>query len=289
MGVIVALFLLSACKPETEPVPVKQPDVTKPDPITKPDSGTSIQQPDPNKDTEYPVGTVLKLKKLSYSANDYQEVTYQADGSIARYNSQYLYNPSDGYVQKFTSEFQYDPNKRLVRLNRAYNSYVKYFYEGDKVVKTEEYNGYNELIGSHTYQYAVDRLTASYDVTINASSGKRFESKTTFEYDAKGNLTNRSQFYRNLETGEYKLDFSILYSNYDDKKFVENLTEVNPYLPGVTFKVNNPGLKVLKNRDGYEMTGREQYSYTYNADGYPLTRRASGEGGTLNATYSYQK
>ncbi|GAA4408241.1 hypothetical protein GCM10023187_29830 [Nibrella viscosa] len=289
MGVIVALFLLSSCKPEGEPVPVKQPDVTKPDPISKPDSNTGNQQTDPTKDPEYPAGTVLKLKKLSYSANDYHEVAYNADGAISRYHNQYLYNPADGYIQKFTSDFQYDANKRLVRLNRNHGSYVKYFYEGDKVVKTEEYNSYNELIGSHTYQYAVDRLTASYDVTINVSQNRRFESKTTFEYDTKGNLTNRSLFNRNLETGEYKLDFSILYSNYDDKKFVENLTEVNPYLPGVVFKVNNPGLKVLKNRDGYELTGREQYSYTYNADGYPLTRRTTGAGGTMNATYSYQK
>lgn len=289
MGVIVALLLLGACSPEDAPVPVKQPDIVKPDPVSKPDNFTSNPQTDPVKEPELPAGTLLKLKKIAYHSTDYQELSYNADGSVARYHSQHLYNPQDGYVQKFTSDFQYDQQNRLVRLNRAYGSYVTYAYEGNKVVKTEEYNGYNELIGSHRYEYTGERLTTSYDLQITVTTGRRFESKTTFEYDASGNLTRRVLYSRNLGTGQYSLETSFLYSQYDDKKFMENLTEVNPYLPGVVFKVNNPGLKVVLNRNGQELTGREQYSYTYNADGYPLTKQVITQGGTLNATYSYQK
>jgi hypothetical protein len=51
--------------------------------------------------------------------------------------------------------------------------------------------------------------------------------------------------------------------------------------------VNNPRVKYAKNKDGYELVGRERYGYTYNANGYPTSQTRSVNLGNGRPDYTY--
>lgn len=83
------------------------------------------------------------------------------------------------------------------------------------------------------------------------------------------------------------METTTTFADYDGGKHVENLLAASPFLPGVTFHVNNYRTKIVRYYDGQQIS-RETYTYAYNARGKPTQRTTHYAGGALVvATYSY--
>ncbi|GAB2595968.1 hypothetical protein [Spirosoma areae] len=245
--------------------------------ITKPGSSTGT----PSDGTV----RVFKTLKIAWSNTDFQEIQFDAADKPVEYTSQYLANQGTGRVQRTVYQFLYGPDQRLNRVNIVGGGYVQYHYEGNQVARTDEYSSAGERLKLHQYGYSPTNQLLQVD-TEDRFNGLQ-ETRQTYQYDSRGNLRVVSQFVKSPASGNYALETTTHYGNYvDDGKHVENLLTTYPYLPDVTFRVSNYGTKIVRYKDGSEIS-RETFVYTYNEQNYPIQRVSRSAGGTLTATYSY--
>ncbi|HEX8532005.1 MAG TPA: hypothetical protein VF646_18350 [Cytophagales bacterium] len=214
-----------------------------------------------------------RLKKLAYTQNDFQEFTYNADGQLSRYRSQWNFvEGEDGELKNFIVDFHYDNAKKLKELTFGTGGGpVKYVYEGDVLKKTEEYDHKGRLLITHHYTFGGNnRLTEVRDVVNDLDNQSQRQLKRTYEYDAKGNLTALREYYLNVGTEAFVQTEVTTFEGYDDKKNPEGQLDVYPYLPHLRLRVNNPAKKTrTATTDGNRVTWIEAYTYEYNAEGYP--------------------
>ncbi len=242
-------------------------------------------KPNPNNGGEV---SVYKRVKIAWSKSDYVEYTMDGSDKPLRYWSQYIYVQGTDKLQLRFYDFVYNEKQEVKRMILDNGAYVTYTYYGGQISHTEEFAANGQLLATRDYAYSADgkQLTGiqQYQFQGTAKTGMRYE----FDYEA-GNLTEMRQLQeRSDKAGEYSLGLVTRYARYDQKKHVQNLSTVYPYLPGVVFRLNNPGLVTFYDANGQEITAsRKQYTYTYNAQGYVLTHTESGAGGTLNADYTY--
>ncbi|MVM36302.1 hypothetical protein GO755_40230 [Spirosoma sp. HMF4905] len=232
--------------------------------------------------------SVFKRVKISWAATDYKEVEYDAANTPIRYTAQNLYNQGTGEVLKVVYNFVYS-GKQLTRLDVSNGSSVNYTYDGDKVVRTEEFNSKGKLIITRLYDYSFENRLKRVD-EATGEGDKKMETARTFTYDNKGNLTQLVDLTKDAQTGVYKVELVTRYSDYDSYKNTTNLWTIYPILPNVTFQVNNPTTitQYIEGQDGAEMPfHRKQYTYRYNAKGYPVSHTETDAGGPLTATYTY--
>ncbi|MBD0259810.1 MAG: hypothetical protein ICV83_29175 [Cytophagales bacterium] len=216
-----------------------------------------------------------KLKKLAYTQNDFQEFTYSTDGLLSRYRSQWNFvEGEDGQLKNFFVDFHYDNGKKLKELTFANGGGpVKYVYEGNVLKKTEEYDHKGRLVITHYYTFGGNRLTEVRDVINDLDDQSQRQLKRTYEYDAKGNLTAQREYYLNVGTEAFVQTEVTTFEGYDDKKNPEGQLDVYPYLPHVRLRVNNPARKTrTATTNGSRVTWIEEYTYEYNAEGYPLKK-----------------
>ncbi|WP_035333690.1 hypothetical protein [Dyadobacter crusticola] len=79
-------------------------------------------------------------------------------------------------------------------------------------------------------------------------------------------------------------------ANYDNKRNVENLWTIYPFLQGYQFSKNNPGSIRFYRFDGNvekEVPGRKTIRYEYLANGCPARRTEQSDNGSLLTTYNY--
>lgn len=301
--VILTALTIAACNrsaTELSPLPG---DSGKPSTDTttapnKPDGDSTVTNPgkpaDPKPGDSTGTGdpvSVFKSLKIAYSSIDFQEVQHDANGTPVQYTSQYLYNQGTGDVRRLVYRFQYGADQRLNRLDQAFflgrnqyaSTYTLYHYAGNQVARTEEFAVDGTLLVSRTYQYSAAGKLVQLD---HKSRNSKNALRRTFQYDGAGNLTTVSDFYNSALDGSYVLETTTTYGDYDNQKHVENLLSTTPFLPAVTFRVNNYHTKVVRYKDGKEIS-RETVDYAYNAEGEPTQRTTSGAGGKLTATYTY--
>lgn len=226
----------------------------------------------------------LKQLRLDYADTDFQEVEYDTAGLPQHYVSQYLYIQGTGEVKRLEFTFKYGPDKRLYRLNGSDGSYTQYMYEGGLVAHAERYDQAGKPRSLVTLRYnTANQLTEMEEAFYADHRNVRSE----YQYDANGNLSQLKLTERTGETAPWQPTFTFFYSGYDDKKNPENLWACDPLIPQIKLRQNNPGLEVVHDRVGE--TSRKQHTYTYSAEGYPLTRTTTAPGGTLTTRYNYVK
>lgn len=203
-----------------------------------------------------------------------------------QYTTQYLFNQGTGEVKRTVYRFTHDAGQRLVRLAQEGAGYVLYYYEGNRVSRAEEYTASGEYLKEYRYRYAGASQLVQFDTNYRKPHPTHpLETRTTYQYDNRGNLRVLSEFVKN-SSGHYEPVLTFHFEDYDKGEHVENLSTIFPYLPAVTFRVNNYGTKIARSPDGKEID-RETFTYTYNRQGKPIRKLRKGVGGTLTASYSY--
>ncbi len=232
-----------------------------------------------------------RVKQITYAPTDFQSFEYDATGRWSRYYTQWQYVQNDpGIIQKLTYDLHYDKANRLIQLTRVEGGYpVDYYYENGKLAKTEERNHKNEVEVRRTYSFEGDRLLEE-KLETNLASGESAGYTIRFEYDAKGNLVKETTLAPKASGQALEVYSSIEYSDFDTKKNPDNKLMRFPYLPWVTFHINNPGRKTTKGANG-KIISEEILTYQYDSSDYPSQKKRKliydGVSAELTASYSY--
>ncbi|MCE7072567.1 hypothetical protein LZG74_19785 [Dyadobacter sp. CY327] len=225
--------------------------------------------------------------RMQWAPTDYREVFYEAKGLPVRIIQENQYVQGSDITRKTTYDFVYDAQARLIQLKLDNGAYVKYYYEGSKLIETREHAKDNLLLITSTYAYAGDKITQIYRV----NSFKKVETQFRLLYDQRGNLIEYREYAKNKNNGLFDTYSSTKYSGYDNKRNVENLWMVYPFLPGYSFASNNAGVIRFYFFDGNvekEVRGRKTITYEYLENGYPSRKAERGSSGSLETTYSYK-
>ena len=98
------------------------------------------------------------------------------------------------------------------------------------------------------------------------------ETRITYQYNGNGNLSKMDFYYKKDTNSPFTLSFSKLFVEYDKKKNPEPDGVAGFFLPGQILQRNNP-VKINNVSPNGTIEGYSRYEYTYNAEGYPVTRK----------------
>jgi hypothetical protein len=223
--------------------------------------------------------------KLEFTHNPSNQVTvvkssyYYPNNVVLETNYSYTYTSDGKYLQCVTDNgYRFD-----------------YTYEGDKLVRTDEY-----IDDSFTQYYAFvynDEGRITEMVTwqnIPEEGGWVPVSKGTYTYDGASNVTRQTLYYYDTGTAQHEILTVFDYELYDSKISVEGLFANLTVNPAIKLSKNNPGKVSTTNAHG--VTGFiNNFSYTYDDLGYPVTRTiesivvSSGDKSSRSQQYSYLK
>ncbi|GAB4478183.1 MAG: hypothetical protein OHK0057_28850 [Thermoflexibacter sp.] len=247
--ILIALLALSSCQPK---------DADSPNPTEENPSD--------------PVAPKVLLKKISNSPNDFQVFDYDEKGNIIKYTAQNTYRP-DGAIHVLTQLFEYDSENRLSKVVSAYG-YSKYFYKDNKVLEKIEnyYTSNNQLLSTNFYTFNQKKqLVETVEVIAKPIEDTPSQIKRTYQYDAKGNMTQQAYLFLN-KNNEFELSYTVFYEDYDDKKSIDNLLFMYPYLPDTRFYENNYRRMKTVYPNGAVDEKVYLFEYQYNDKGFPISK-----------------
>lgn len=217
-----------------------------------------------------PVIVSKKVKEIRNAPNDFRTYTFNPDGSLQQYSSQFT-SRADGAVSQYSLSFQYD-QKRLVKMQAA-NGYSLYYYKEGKPHTIQSYNQQNNLFATSfltiNEKNQVMEIVEQFKVPM---SNDLAETKTLFFYNSQGNIVRREYYSRQNLNDPFEFYYKQLYEDYDNK--IANKEEVGTdyFLHDFVLMKNNPGRIITVDKLG--LTGRvDRFEYTYDNDGYVLTKK----------------
>lgn len=192
-----------------------------------------------------------------------------------------------------TQEFTYGVDGHLDESTTDSGWRMVYSYEGEFIVRTDEYID-GVLSQYHTFQYnpngrLKERVTWQ---DIPEEGGLIPVSKDAFEYDSRGNVIKNEIFYFNTGTQQHHLLTRFVFSDYDDKINSEELFYNNPFNPLIKLRENNPGKMVVSNMNGV-ISSTDTYTYQFNDQGYATHKTTNtlfhhGETGSYETSYFFK-
>lgn len=197
------------------------------------------------------------------------EIAYEPAGKIAQITTTNAY-PGGALVHD--QFFLYDDAGLLAELTTSSGWRFVYSYSAGRITETLEYVDGN-LSQKHQFAYDI-RGRVSQSVTyqdIPEEGGWIPVQKSTYTYDATGNvLENRLYYYGSNGTPEYLLTVNT-FSGYDNKLNTEAAFEITAINPLSRYFVNNPGKLEIWNANGH-LSVTETYAYTYHPEGFAETK-----------------
>ncbi|MES2003650.1 MAG: hypothetical protein V4450_03950 [Bacteroidota bacterium] len=230
------------------------------DPVTTPDPGTNP-----------PPASGKKISKIEYDGGSYESVEYNSNGTIAKITNHIVYSTGTPYHLVYS--FVYTGTV-LNEVRGDDGTKFKYTYANQQVIKTELYSAGGNLVAYYDYTYTNGKLTRTDG--YNRIPGGTISTTPTMRYDkeylSSGNLKKMIIYFRNPTTGGLEKSSEYLFNDYDNKRNTTAVFENNPYLPLDSLIPNNPLTELH-----YDMNGTLEdtvaHTYTYDADGNPLTRK----------------
>jgi hypothetical protein len=218
--------------------------------------------------------TIKKLSKIEYDGGSYATIGYNSNGSISKVTNhqQYVGNADHTifafvYTGSVLSEIKGDDASKYI-----------YTYANQQVVKTEVYAAGGNLVGYYAYTYQNGKLwrTDAYfrfpGEPIPANPTLRYEN----EYYPGGNLKKIVMYFRTTSTNTLDKTGEYVFNQYDDKQNTTVLFENNPFLPMDAIIPNNPLSELHYNKNG-ALEETVTHTYTYDTNGYPLTRKTTSK------------
>ena len=276
---ISTVFLsIAACKETELPVPLEKNQTTQqPSPVTPPTGQGAGQNPSaPDAPPrQYPsVPSVPgQLRKIKWAPLDYKEFEYNAQGGLVKYTRQYNSVQGSDIVNRDEFSYAYDAGGKVISVTGKAGIRTEYTYNGDVWSEARSFDKSNRPLRKYHFQFNSKKQLTEY-AEFNASPDGIVtpRSKTSFAYDAAGNLTRYTLFWYVESSQSYVRSTELQFSNFDTKKYPKNADSFGDYvLQPLTFFVNNPGKKEFIS--SYNPV--EHYGYTYDVHGYPTGKRTS--------------
>lgn len=183
-------------------------------------------------------------------------------------------------------EMFYDASGKLVQSTKDDEWRSEYHYEGDVLVRMDEfYKGSLAL----DYRFTYNDLDLLAETVTWKADGVPY-SKTVNTWDASGNLLTEK--YYEYENSVFQLKYTNAYSGYDDKIGVDQLFNANATGRRQHLRQHNPARMEIMNVDGI-VSITEEYTYRYDEKGYPTERTTTvtfrdGSSGSYGTKYFYE-
>lgn len=225
------------------------------------------------------------------SADSKLEFSYDADNRITAVKSSYYYPNDVVLVTNYAYTYTTDGKYKQCLVDNGYR--FDYTYEGDQLVRTDEYidNSFTEYY-SFTYndEGRVTEIITWQD--IPEEGGWIPVSKGTYAYDDNSNVTQQKLYYYNSGTKEHHLQTSFNYTGYDSKISVEGLFANPTANPAIKLSKNNPLKTTTSNSNGV-MSFITDFTYSYDGAGYIIGRSiestvlSTGDKSTVSQNFTY--
>ena len=231
-----------------------------------------------------------ELKVLDDESAGYKRSYHTTAGTWQ--DHRYFQENADGTVSKITWE-QYTPsyrggsytyeyiNNRLHKMVENANRETYYLWEGDRIVKTEQYT--NGLLTQYVlYAYDPAGHVGEAAIHVRTPDGSmKYEILKVYLYYTDGNLYRELQYSPIEGTTEYSLNETKTYSGYLSDR-------VNPFpleiLPNINAQPNLPTqLEIVANG----RTVQFGLAYQFGSDGLPVQRTVTGGNSPEVTSYEY--
>ena len=212
------------------------------------------------------------LRKVSWAPLDYKLFEYNSQQLLVKYISQYNNVQGTNNVRRDEFTYTYNSAGQLAEVVNNLGARTVYIYNGEVWGEALSYDLLNRPLKKYQFKFNDKKQLIEYcTFKIDLANNSTPESKVTLQYDQNENLVRWKESYYNTTTGEFGLSVDLAFSNFDNKKFAKNSLSFSYVLQPLNFWVNNPGRK--------EFIGNaspiENYSYTYDAYGYPSSKTTS--------------
>lgn len=244
----------------------------------------------PQQELPNPLPANALVSQLKWSDTDRYTFNYNAKGQVSNLHFQWQYVEGDPTkIRTIVYDFQYDAQDKPVMINYTGGFSTKYFYHGDLVHRTKEFQPGGDLIKEVTYIYADDRIAQEIWHVNNLPGEPVSVYKYEFGYDRKGNLEKVETYEQVADSTSGQLQYKLLetteYSDFDDKINPTSWMMRFPYLPQVRWQFNNPGREVHYSPEGSPET--ITHTYQYNGEGLPVSKNTTRPGGVQTVAYFY--
>lgn len=239
-----------------------------------------------------PIDQKEELIPISYTEEGFTKtLTYNEAGKLTRIH--YATTFSDGNILESVHDFRYNADGVLTESENNIGWRLVYTYDGDLIVKTEEYLS-GQIPQYHLFTYddkkrLIERVTYQ---DILEEGGDVPVSKESYVYDQHDNITIQRLYYYTSYGAEARLLSEFEFSEYDEKINSEEFFDIMGINPFIRLRKNNPGVMTFKNNSGL-VSLTERYTYTYHEKGYPIIKAVdvtqyNGTTGSYEARYTFK-
>jgi hypothetical protein len=223
--------------------------------------GQNPQDPNNGQNPNDPKPEGTLFSKLDWGGGAFTELNYNGNKQIVQ-----IREVNNANI--WTYKLFYDANNRLdyVRLNDF--GRILYEYEGDQIVKIVQINGTTSIYEHDLTYNAQNQIVERYYFKKLDNGERKVISRSTYAYDAQGNLIKFQLYLTKAESEELQLVKTVIYSNFDDKINVERFLHFKPLFFHKFFK-NNPKTVQTIDEQGFTPNYIETYKYTYNSKNMP--------------------
>ncbi len=213
----------------------------------------------------------LKLAKIERDAGTYDSLFYNNNGDLARLHTHIEMSSTGGYDEYYT--FQYNAARQLVKITEDAGDVYDYTYINGQLAAVQHYvNGIKR--DYRIFYYTGNKVTSieEYEKPLPTYPGYEYTGVRDFAYYPSGNLKQEIYYTIDPSTAQPRLDFKVEHEAYDDKFNPAELTDRFTYMSSITKSLNNITRRTVRNAQSGVVVAQE-FSYTYNTQGYPLTSK----------------
>lgn len=226
----------------------------------------------------------IKVEEEGYK----RELGYNDKGKLVSIKSTSVM-PDKSFIET-SQKMEFDERGRIARTIIDNSWRMEYTYEGEHIVRTDEYrNSQPHQVHLFSYNVAgrmVEMLTVRED-----GNGVTPLSKINNVYDLEGNVMESTNYV--YENNKFQLSSTFVYSGYDTMQSGDHHFSAHALNPLVKFHENNPGKMIVKNFNGF-ITSTEEYTYQYDIHNFPVLRYTTvtfpfnGNTGIYTSEYFYE-
>jgi hypothetical protein len=234
------------------------------------------------KPTIPPQQSLKRIAKISSSPTDFRSFTYNENKLLTNYSIQFLNGNGTS-----TMSVNYSYIDGVISTASFQGGSVFYETEGRQVKIIRSFRPLGSEISTLYYTYnSKGQLIEWREKFSQPETDQPKESKQSFEYYADGNLKRMMYFIKMTNDGPFVLNGSTVYDQYDQFKNPEISFLGSMYLPSVVFHKNNVGRIRYYAADGVSYHTLT-FEYTYDADGYPITKLHKDDRSTMYILFMY--
>lgn len=218
--------------------------------------------------------TSKRLVKIAYDDGSYAQIQYNSANLPSKMTL--VENNNAGGTDTYVYNLYYASDK-LVEMTGSDGVKFRYTYTDNNITKIEILTSANVVVGYYAYTYGADNRLIRTDIHTMGISGTGPDPNPYMRYETSyypnGNLEKMIVYYKNQQNNNLEKGSEYQLLTYDDKRNTAMVFESNPYLPLYVPLPNNPLTEKHLGAAGQQF-GSATHTYTYDAQGYPLTRRS---------------